>query len=152
LSATFSIREATAADLDSIVALRRQLVEGDPNPVLMDALTGREGVLELLGDSSIGKLWIGFDGPAIVGYILLTFSFSLEFGGRNAFIDELVVDRRFRGNGFGESLLAFAEDRARQAGIKAIHLEVTPSNLAAVALYRKRDYREHARLLMTRWL
>ncbi|MDP9174238.1 MAG: GNAT family N-acetyltransferase [Planctomycetota bacterium] len=146
------IREATASDLDPVYGLRRQLYEDDACGAACDIGPGNDALAELLNEPGFGRLWVGFLGTEMAGYVLVTFSFSLEFKGRNAFVDELVVDRRIRGQGIGEELLAFAEDWARGAGIKAVHLEVTPSNVAAASLYRKRGYLRHERELLTRWM
>ena len=43
----------------------------------------------MLGDPRLGRLFAIDDDGSVVGYLVLTFGFSLEFGGRNAVVDEL---------------------------------------------------------------
>ena len=43
----------------------------------------------LIDDPSAGRVWIIRADKADVGYAVMVFSFSVEFGGRTAFIDEL---------------------------------------------------------------
>lgn len=48
--------------------------------------------------------------------------------------------------------MAFVEQAAREMGVNAIHLEVESGNHRALALYRHTGYKDHQRLLMTKWL
>jgi ribosomal protein S18 acetylase RimI-like enzyme len=146
------IQQASSVDLEYLVLLRRQLYEDNLGASSYDEESGRRGFLELFRDPSLGRVWVGRRQDAIVGYVLLTFSFSLELDGRNAFIDELIVDRSCRGQGLGEALLAFAENAARELGIKAMHLEVNPANVAASRLYAKHGFVRRPYALMTRRL
>jgi ribosomal-protein-alanine N-acetyltransferase len=55
-----------------------------------------------------------------------------------------VVPERQRG-GLGRALLEFLCDRARQAGVLRILLEVRPSNQSAIAFYQRFDFVEIGR-------
>ena len=83
---------------------------------------------------------------------MLTVGFSFEFRGHDAFIDELYIDAAYRRRGSGRQALAFAERRAREMGVNAIHLEVDHGNNPALELYLSTGYRNHDRFLMTKWL
>ena len=48
--------------------------------------------------------------------------------------------------------MRFAEGAARERGVNAMHLEVSPDNQAALELYRRAGYADHGRSLMTKWL
>lgn len=145
-----SLKPATGADLEVIVGFMRAMYRSH-SPSLDEAAA--KGLLtQLATDPALGRAWvIDADGTA-AGYALLTFGFSVEFRGRNAFVDELYVDDPFRGRGVGTGALALIEDEARGFGIKALHLEVTRPNVAAQRLYRRVGYHDHDRYLMTKWL
>jgi ribosomal protein S18 acetylase RimI-like enzyme len=87
-----------------------------------------------------------------VGYLVLTFGFSLEFHGRDALVDELYVRDAHRGRGAGSACMAHVEELCRDEGVRAVHLEVDHVNLRAKALYHRRGYEDHARHLLTKWL
>lgn len=74
----------------------------------------------------------------IVGYCIL----SIAAG--EAHILNLCVDPGFRGLGYGDRLLEDVLERAKHAGVKQVFLEVRPSNKAAMALYRKKGFRQIA--------
>jgi len=105
---------------------------------------------ELIENSSYGRMVVIEQAGSTAGYLALTFGFSLEFGGRVAFVDELFVASQARGKGLGTAALQEAERICRQEGIKALHLEVEFENVAARQLYSRIGYREHSRFLMTR--
>ena len=97
-------------------------------------------------------MWLICDGDSAVGYLALTFGYSLEFHGRDAFIDELYIRPAHRGQGWGTRAMEHAEALALSEGIRAIHLEVGHRNSAAQAFYRKLGYADHERHLMTKWI
>jgi diamine N-acetyltransferase len=87
-----------------------------------------------------------------VGYAVLTFGFSLEFHGRDAFVDELCICESHRGRGIGKQVLAFLAEVCRAEGIAALHLEVERANTIAQEVYRKQGFKDHDRYLLTKWL
>jgi ribosomal-protein-alanine N-acetyltransferase len=75
----------------------------------------------------------------VVGYAIL----SVAAG--EAHILNLCVDSSYRKLGYGDRLLREVLSYAREAEVKEVFLEVRPSNVAALALYRKRGFRQIAR-------
>lgn len=145
-----TIRQADPRDLDDIARLAVQLYEQDEIP--LDPARYRTALGELLGGPTLGCVWVGEIDGRTAGYLVLCFGYSLEFGGRDAFIDELVVDAPSRGRGLGTALLAQALAACPALGVNALHLEVDYVNERAKALYRRLGFADHARHLMTRWL
>ncbi|MGB5353959.1 MAG: ribosomal protein S18-alanine N-acetyltransferase [Woeseia sp.] len=78
-------------------------------------------------------------GNAVVGYGIL----SIAAG--EAHILNLCVDPQFRSLGYGARLLDELLSRARHADVRQVFLEVRPSNLNAIALYRKRGFHRIAK-------
>ena len=106
----------------------------------------------LLRDPSLGRVWLIEDGDAPVGYVVLAFGYSLEWLGRDAFVDEIYLREKYRGRGWGRKTLTFIEDAARSLRIRTLHLEVVRQNTSALELYRKLGFREHASTLMSKWI
>jgi GNAT superfamily N-acetyltransferase len=141
-----SFRRAAAVDIPALLELQQRFYANEGYPY--DRATMHRGMRELIANDSLGRLF-AFGDP-IVGYLVLTFGFSLEFGGRDAFVDELYVDDASRGQGLGTLALQVAEDACREAGIGALHLEVEHVNARARALYERSGYTAHDRHLMTK--
>ena len=106
---------------------------------------------QVLDTPSLGSLWLvlSHDGEA-VGYLFLSHYFSLEFGGRTAFVDEFFIDPAHRGRGLGSRALAEAIAAARSAGITAVQLEAERLNTRAAALYLRHGFVDHDRRLLTK--
>jgi ribosomal protein S18 acetylase RimI-like enzyme len=106
----------------------------------------------LLAAPDRGLVWMIEQGGTAVGYLVLTWGHSLEFHGRDAFIDELYVSPRHRGAGLGRRAVEVAERACRAHGAGAVHLEVEVDNERAHALYRRSGFAERGRRLMTKRL
>ncbi|MBD1942164.1 GNAT family N-acetyltransferase [Coleofasciculus sp. FACHB-712] len=112
----------------------------------------RTALANVLHDDSLGRVWLIQNGDEAIGYVVLTFGYSLEFRGRDAFIDELYIQESYRGQGVGMSVIQFIESVCPSLGIQALHLEVERKNTAAQNLYRKVVFKDHDRYLMTKWI
>ena len=141
-------RSATAADLEPILALHRDFFAEDRYPFREEE--SRANLARLLADPSLGRVFVLEDGEAVVGYLVLTFGFSLEFGGRDGLVDELYVAPSHRGRGLGTKALAAAEEACRALGIRAVHLVVERYKEDAQALYRRVGFVAHDREVMTK--
>lgn len=145
------IRHATPADLDSVLTLVEALETEDPSPEPFQREATGRALAHVVDDPSLGRLYVATAGADVVGYLLLAFGFSLEYLGRDAFIDSFYVAPDFRGQGVGSAMLARVESDALEFGIKALHLEVSPE-LPAARLYHRMGFVPHKRTLMTRWI
>ncbi len=145
-----SFRVANTTDADALLAMMRELYEHER--IAFDEPTARAALTELLADDSCGVAHLIMFGAEVAGYLVLTFGFSLEFGGRDAFVDELFVKDGFRGRAAGKAALGFAAEVCRARGVCAIHLEVERANEGAQGLYRKAGFVDHDRYLLTRRL
>ena len=111
-----------------------------------------EAIRGLVADPALGRLWWIEDGGARAGYVALCFGWSLEYQGRDAFVDDLYLRPAFRGRGLGARVMEAVEREARELGVRALHLEVERSNDPARALYEKRGLRDTGRQLLSKRL
>jgi GNAT superfamily N-acetyltransferase len=84
--------------------------------------------------------------------MIVGFGFSIEFGGKDALLDELFLLPQFRGLGLGSEAIAFAISLCKQDGVAALHLEADHFNERAHDLYLRLGFKDHKRHLMTKWL
>jgi ribosomal protein S18 acetylase RimI-like enzyme len=148
VSAEPRFRPAVDADVPALLAMMARLYAEDGGR--FEAGPAEQALRGLVRDGSLGAAWILEDGGAACGYVVLTLGYSLEFHGRDAFVDELFVAAAHRGRGHGGRALALLEAECRRRGVHALHLEVTPTNEAAVELYRRQGFELRERRLMTR--
>jgi len=130
----------------------RNLAEQEPGAYFFDEPLVRQTLRKFIAEPGLGQAWIFFDGATAAGYIVLTFGYSFEYHGRDAFIDELYIEPQYRRQGIGRRAMQFIEERARECGVNAVHLEVDEGNDAAEELYRRAGYAGQSRFLMTKWL
>jgi ribosomal protein S18 acetylase RimI-like enzyme len=145
-------REATRKDEATLFPMMRALAEQEPGAIHFEESAARAAFDKFLSLPAFGHIWLLYDGPALVGYIILTIGFSFEFHGHDAFIDELYIAPSHRRRGYGRQAVEFVAEKAREMGVNAIHLEVDHSNDPAIELYRRAGYEDHDRFLMTKWL
>ena len=145
-----TFKPAEASDAEALLPMIRALCEHDGTPFDERSVAG--ALAQVVADERLGRVWLIESGGEAAGYIVLTFGFSLEFGGRDAFVDELYVRAEFRGRGLGRRAIELAEQACRERGVRALHLEVERANARAQELYRRSGFRDHDRYLMTKRL
>jgi ribosomal protein S18 acetylase RimI-like enzyme len=143
-------KPAAAADAETLLPLVREFY--DFEHLAFDEGDAREALRQILADARLGRIWLIRSGSEAVGYLVLTFGFSLEFKGRDAFVDELFLRAEFRGQGLGTRALQVAEEACRAEGVRALHLEVDHANTAAQEVYRRFGFKDHDRYLLTKWI
>jgi predicted acetyltransferase len=93
------------------------------------------GLRELLQHPEFGEAWLISNGRRPIGYIIFTFLFDLEFGGRQIGITDLFIDSRFRRKGMGRYTLCKLEKYCESKGIRSIELQVTGRNRNVTGFY-----------------
>ena len=145
-----TFRLAEHSDVERLIVYMRQLYVHDGTP--FDETTARRALEGIVRDRSLGRVWMIGDGRDTVGYVVLTLGYSLEYRGRDAFVDELFIQPSQRRQGIGTRALRLVEQACRDLGVRALHLEVERVNVAAQALYRRHGFVDHDRCLMTKWI
>jgi len=97
-------------------------------------------ITELLNYPKFGSVFLIKHSGAIAGYIILTFGYTLEYGGRDAFIDEFFIKEDFRNKGVGSFALDYIIKYAKTTGLKALHLEVKEKHNEAARLYERKGF------------
>ena len=143
-------RPATADDIETLIAMMRDYYAHDG--LDLDEAKARRALQGIIGDETFGHVFLILSADEIAGYTVLTFGYSLEFHGRDAFVDELFLREEYRGRGIGNRALEFLAGVCAENGVNALHLEVERSNTPAQAAYRKFGFEDHDRYLMTKWI
>lgn len=130
---------ASLDDLDRLTALVRAFQEELGFAQTEDR---RRAVLRpLLEGIPHGCAYLIGPARAPLGYVIVTFGWSVEFGGLDGFIDELYIRPPVRGRGIATDVLISLPKALAAAGMKALHLEVDRSNDTAQRLYQRTGFR-----------
>jgi len=84
----------------------------------------RAALMPLLQGTPHGVVYLIGPRNAPLGYIVISFGYSLEFGGIDGFIGEFFIRSNVRGRGVGSEVLASLLPALAEHGVKALHLEV----------------------------
>ena len=139
----------TAADLPLLKRLVRAYCAEDRHS--FDEKRQPAALAALAAGEPFGRAWLIELLGRRIGYVVLSWGFSIEAGGREACLDEFYLLPEARNRGFGRRVLALVEDEARAADMRRIFLEVQRHN-RAIALYRRAGYADHDRFLMSKLL
>ena len=134
------------ADIEVITQMMQDFYAIDNYP--MDVEVAKKLFQEFISNEHLGKSWLIYSENEIVGYIILTFIFSFEYGGKIAFVDELFIKETARGKGIGKEAIQFIQREVPKLSLKLLYLEVEPHNENAQKLYLAHDFELHNRKLM----
>ncbi|MCO6489889.1 MAG: GNAT family N-acetyltransferase [Phaeodactylibacter sp.] len=135
MTTTPSLRLATAADIEALLGMMRRFYAIDGYP--FEREKKERAIRQLLEESVFGEIWLLEDQGRPVGYLVITVGFSLEYNGRDGWIDELFLEDGCRGKGLGERILKHAISRAEAFGINFLHLQVERHNEVGRRLYER---------------
>jgi ribosomal protein S18 acetylase RimI-like enzyme len=105
----------------------------------------------LVAGDPCGRAWLIRLGARAVGYVVLTWAFSIEAGGREGCVDEFYLMPEVRNRGLGRRVLKLLDAEARAHGVRRLYLEVERHN-RAIGLYRRAGYVDHDRFLLSKLL
>src|ERR1700692_1318795 len=134
-------RMAVESDAGALLRFMREYYAFDGHG--FDEPKAHVALIGLLRDSNLGRIWLILDGAGAVGYVVLCFGYSLEWLGRDAFVDEFYLLEEYRRRGWGRKKMECVEEAARAAGVRTLHLEVVGHNTAALEVYRTLGFAEH---------
>ncbi|WP_279152379.1 GNAT family N-acetyltransferase [Photobacterium iliopiscarium] len=137
-----SLRTPILSSLDKFLQLIDELFDYEALP--QKAEQTMVAVKQLLSNPALGQAWLieveqhGI--KHIAGHIIVSYSFSLEHGGKIGLIDQFYLKANWRQHGIGTELLPQLETLVVQDGVKALSLEVNIGNAGARNFYEKHGF------------
>jgi GNAT superfamily N-acetyltransferase len=132
---------ATVFDL-----LARQMREHDIEIADQALLAAIDGVF---ADDRRGFFLLALRDAEDVGVAYVSSTWSVEHGGKSAWLEELYVLPQWRDQGVGTALLNSAIEEARLRGCASLDLEVESAHARAEHLYARHGFTRHSR---ARWV
>jgi ribosomal protein S18 acetylase RimI-like enzyme len=143
---TAALRLARPEDLDRLMGLVSAFHA--EQGIAQDADQRREALLPLLEGIPHGCIYLIGPGRAPLGYIILTFGWSVEFGGMDGFVDEIYIRPAVRGRGIATEVLLELPKALAEAGLTALHLEVDRTHEATQKLYLRTGFKPRERYML----
>lgn len=132
--------------MDRILGLLTQVLEihADARPdIFIHGTTKytREELGDILKDDSCPVYVAADEQDQVMGYVFCVYKEQPHSTNmvpfRSIYIDDLCVDRKYRGQHIGEQLFEYVKDLARREGCYEVTLNVWEGNDSAIAFYRK---------------
>lgn len=143
------VRSATLDDIAQVLPRTRELNAHEGIVISDERLEA--ALRRLMGDASLGGVWLVERDRDVIGYAIVTYGYDLEFGGRDAYLTELWIDADKRGGRAGSAALELLTGALRAHDVQALHLQVRPEN-PALRLYERSGFVRSPRVVMTRRL
>jgi GNAT superfamily N-acetyltransferase len=80
--------------------------------------------------------------------VVVTFCYSMTFGGPTAIVDDFFIEPAFRGVGLGQAALEEVRAYCASHGIRAIYVSAGRENASALAVYRHAGFVETDHVLL----
>ena len=133
-------RPLADADVPEFEAMALALYREDPTGQRMTRRKVRRTIAELSSHPDKGAITIMRAGDDVVGYAVVIYFWSNEYGGNIAHVDELYVKPLWRSRGVGASYLEHVAG-LKGKNLRGIRLEVTPANQRALAFYSRHGFK-----------
>ncbi len=145
MTASVAVRPAAPSDREAVLALAPRLTEGvaawrDADAVGSAVRGWVEESLATAG-SDDSTVLVAETGAEVAGFCSVAVREHWA-SGADAYIGELVVDKRHEGRGVGRALVDAATRWARQRGLTGLTLETGAANTAARAFYGRLGFAE----------
>ncbi|MEV8123486.1 GNAT family N-acetyltransferase [Streptomyces sp. NPDC085944] len=140
-------RDATAADVDALVALVESAYRGESSragwtteaDILQGQRTDPQGVLDVVKAPDSRLLTVEREGVVVA-------CCQLEHRGTHAYFGMFAVSPALQGEGLGKAIIAEAERQARKTwGVTEMHMTVISVREDLIAWYERRGYRRTGR-------
>jgi GNAT superfamily N-acetyltransferase len=133
--------DVTESDLPAVRPLIAELIAALDDPSGFEVDRAMENCRALLGRP--GHILLAARiGDTVLGFLHLTTRQSILHDRPVGLVDELVVGRKFRGQGIGRLLIAAALDRCRALGCCEVEVSTERANREAQEFYRKCGFDE----------
>ncbi|MFA5233435.1 MAG: GNAT family N-acetyltransferase [Sulfurimonas sp.] len=132
-------RVACAQDIKELGRLLNELftqeVEFTPDEEVQE-----RALREIISDESIGEIFVASHDGEIVAMVNILYTFSTALGAKVAILEDMIVDKRYRGQDIGSSLMEFALKCITAKGCKRVTLLSDSDNFKAHKFYEKQGF------------
>ena len=129
------IRKGEKKDIPAVLALIRELATFEKAPA---EVTNTESDMEKdgFGDRPVFILQVAEADGLVAGMAIYFIKYS-TWKGKGIYLDDIVVNEKFRGKGIGKKLLDAVIVDSHRLGAKQLHWQVLDWNEPAIGFYKK---------------
>lgn len=135
------LREASLQDVELLLKFMAEFNREES--IDFDAEAYRARLIAAFQVPHFVKTWLVAARSNPIGYAVLTFTFSFEFGGIQATIDEIYLCRTERSKGLGMSVLQCLEREAINSGANTLWGDISDEKPRLLAFYERAGFRHY---------
>lgn len=135
---TTAIHLGAASDLDRVLSLMERYHQEAGLPY--DDAHRVEVVTPLLAGSPLGAIWLIGPARAPLGYLTVTFGWSVPAGGMVGWLAEAFIRPSVRNRGIGTESLHAVAVSLKAAGVKALHVQLDDATNAPARFCAKAGF------------
>lgn len=98
------------------------------------------GLAPLLEGSPNGAIWLIGPRMAPVGYVYISFGWSIELGGHDGTVRAFYIRKAVRGRGMGTEALLALTKALQDSGVRALNVLADMDNRSAQTLYQRAGF------------
>jgi GNAT superfamily N-acetyltransferase len=132
------LKEALSHDTDLLLELMSGFNQEEN--IDFDTEVYRERIHVAVNSPQLVKIWMIVANSCAVGYAILTFTFSFEFGGIIATIDEIYIAPEKRGQGLGTSVLELLAQYAITSGATTLSGDISDEKPWLSTFYKRAGF------------
>jgi GNAT superfamily N-acetyltransferase len=136
---SINFRSCTESDLATVRAYVISLYKEDPPGQEMTAEKFDRTFWEFTNKPDKGRIVVFDRANLVIGYAIIVFYWSNEYGGDFIEVDELFVRAEDRGNGIATTFFDWLEKTWHQKAV-ALSIQTTPANDRALTFYQRLDF------------
>lgn len=129
------IEEAVLEESDRLCELLT-LLFAQEHEFYPDTSKQSRGLQMILNDPSIGRIFVLKKEGYIIGMVSLLFTVSTALGEKVAWLEDMIIDKSFQGQGYGKILLEEVLKKAKDFTCKRVSLKTDADNERAQKMYQ----------------
>jgi len=126
---------ATTADLEELVRLLNELFTQDLEFVPNEQKQ-KSGLEKIICNQEMGEILVLKVNDNIIGMVSLLYSISTALGGKVAIVEDMIIDKNYRNQGFVKELLQEAIEFSKQRNCLRLTLLTDFNNDIAIGFYK----------------
>ena len=144
---TTAVHLAAPEDRDRLLSLMARSHE--ERGLRLDDLHRDRATAPLLAGSPHGAIWLIGPQRAPLGYVILSFGWSVDLAALEGWLTDIYVRPSVRRRGIGTESLHGIAIALAQGGLRALHLRLDPTDMALAHFAARAGFVAQAKALMT---
>lgn len=130
---------AKVEDIKELCRLLNELFTQEAE-FMPDEASQEIALAKIISDESIGEIFVALRDGEIVAMVNILYTLSTALGAKVAILEDMIVDKRYRGQDIGSSLMDFVLEYIKAKGCKRITLLSDSDNFKAHKFYEKHGF------------